>query len=124
MDNLQAIFIVLNDTNQTERVLELLLKCEMRGATIIESTGMSKVLKNNIPVIGSVRALLSQQHEHNQTIFAVTKHPEKIDHAIDLISEEFKGFKEPCSGMIFVIPVIRAIGFGKKDCPSMFDHES
>lgn len=124
MDNLQAIFIVLNDPNQTERVLELLLKCEMRGATIIESTGMSKVLKANIPVIGSVRALLSQQHEHNQTIFAVTKHPEKIDQAIDLINQEFNGFKEPCSGMIFVVPVIKAVGLGQKNSPSEFDQDS
>lgn len=123
MENLQAFFIVFNDTNQTERVLELLLQCEMRGATIIDSTGMGKVLKGNIPVIGSIHSLLSQQHEHNQTIFAVTKHPEKIERAVELITQEFNGFKEPCSGMIFVVPVIKAIGLGRKDCPSEFDQD-
>ncbi|NLY76316.1 MAG: hypothetical protein GX075_13620 [Firmicutes bacterium] len=118
MENLQAIFIVLSDQTHTERTLELLLECEIRGATVIESTGMGQVLKGNIPVIGSIRSILSQQRPHNQTIFAVSRNPEKIDRAIELISREFNGFKNPCSGMIFVVPVIKAIGFGQKNLPS------
>ena len=119
MENLQAIFIVLSDQTHTERTLELLLECEIRGATVIESTGMGQVLKGNIPVIGSsIRSILSQQRPHNQTIFAVSRHPEKIDRAIELISREFNGFKDPCSGMIFVVPVIKAIGLGQKNLPS------
>lgn len=118
MDNkesLQAIFIILSDTSYTESVLKILVDCEIRGATIMETQGMGQVLGGNIPVIGSVRALLSQQHENNQTIFAVSKHPEKIDKAMAQISEKMKGFNTPCSGMMFVVPVLKAVGLGIKD---------
>ncbi|HBG15193.1 MAG TPA: hypothetical protein DDW93_00305 [Firmicutes bacterium] len=115
MDNSQAIVIVLSDPGRTERVLKLLLESEIRGATIIESMGMGQVLEGSVPVIASIRTLLTQQRHYNQTIFAVSKHPEKVDHAIKLISEEFDDFKEPCTGMIFVVPVVKAVGLGRKD---------
>lgn len=118
---LQAIFIVLSSSHRLERVLNILVESEIRGATIMETTGMGQILGDNLPVIGSLKAILSQQREHNHTIFAVSKHPEKIENAMKLISEEFNGFKEPCSGMVFVVPVVRAMGFGRKDCPQRFD---
>lgn len=114
MENLQALFIVISDPGRTERVLEILVECEIRGATIVESMGMGRVLSDNIPVFASLRAILSRQHENNQTIFAVSKYPAKIDKAMELISDEFNGFKDPCSGMVFVVPVLKAIGFGQK----------
>lgn len=115
MENIQVLFIVYSEPDKTERVLELLLQCEIRGATIIESMGMAKVMAVNIPVFASVRSLLSGQREHNQTVFAVSKYPKKINKALELISKEFDGFKEPCSGMMFVLPVTKAVGFGKKE---------
>ena len=118
MDNLQALFVVLDDPARLERVLDILLECEIRGATIIESMGMGQVLSGNIPVVGSLRTILAKQHENNQTIFAVSKHPAKINKAMELISAEFNGFKEPCSGMMFVVPVLKAVGFGRKDSPA------
>lgn len=121
MDNLQAIFIVLGNPDRLEKVLNILVESEIRGATIMETMGMGQVLGGNIPVIGSLRAILSQQHHHNQTIFAISKYPEKIDLAMKRISEEFDDFQDPCSGMIFVVPVIKAIGFGRKDCIESFE---
>jgi nitrogen regulatory protein PII len=115
MESSQAIFIVLSDPGRTERALKLLLDCEIRGATVIESMGMGHVLEDSIPVIASIRSLLSQQRESNQTIFAVSKYPEKIEKAVKMISEEFDGFKEPCTGLIFVVPVVTAVGLGRKD---------
>lgn len=123
MDNkesLQAVFIILSDTSYTESVLKTLADCEIRGATIMETQGMGQALGGNIPVIGSVRALLSQQNENSQTIFAVSKYPDKIDKAMGQISEKMNGFNQPCSGMMFVIPVIKAVGFGKKEDPANF----
>lgn len=114
MDTLQALFIILSDSDQTERVLEILLKCGMRGATIVETMGMGKVLAENMPIFGSLRALLPERHESSQTIFTVSKYPEKVDKAMEMISSEFNEFKEPCSGMMFVMPVVKAVGFGQK----------
>ncbi|HOJ78388.1 MAG TPA: hypothetical protein PLZ08_06345 [Bacillota bacterium] len=115
MENWQALFIVISDSEKTERVLEILLESEIRGATIVESMGMGKMLADNIPVFGSLRNLLSRQHETSQTIFAVSKHPDKIEKAMEQIAKEFDGFQEPCTGMMFVVPVCKAVGIGKKE---------
>lgn len=118
MESLQAIFIVISDPGKREKVLKILLECEIRGATIIETLGMSQALDGNIPVIGSLKAILTEKRQYNQTIFAVSKHPEKIDKAVELISAEFNDFKAPYSGMLFVVPVIKAVGIGHKDSPT------
>lgn len=113
-EELQALFVVLTDLDRTEELFDILLKCEIRGATIIESSGMGTAISETMPVFGSLRSLLTNRNEHNQTIFAISRYPEKIDKALAMISELFDGFKEPCSGMAFVMPVAKAIGFGSK----------
>ena len=49
--NLQALFIVLDEPDRLEEVLEILLECELRGATIIDSQGMAKVLSSRVPFL-------------------------------------------------------------------------
>lgn len=114
MSDFRALFMVLSDPDKTEQVLDILLQCEIRGATIIDSLGMGQIMASNVPVFGTLRSLLSKQHENNQTIFAVSEHPEKIDKAIEIVSKEFDDFQEPCSGMIFVVPVLKVVGVGTK----------
>ena len=62
---------------------------------------------------------MAQQHENSKTIFAVSKHPEKIDKVMKLIAEKMHGFSEPNSGMMFVVPVLKAVGIGKKKLHKM-----
>ncbi len=115
-EQIQALFIVTNDPEKTEQVLEVLLDCEIRGATIIETQGMAKVLSNiNIPIFLGLRDLMAEEQAHNRTIFALSKHPDKIDQAMDKISAMFHSFEEACTGMMFVVPVLKAVGLGRKD---------
>lgn len=111
---IQALFIVVNDPEKTEQVLEVLFECEMRGATVIETQGMAKVLSDHIPIFFGLRGLIANEHAHNRTIFALSKHPEKIDQAMDKLSKMFHSFEEACTGMMFVVPVLKAVGLGRK----------
>lgn len=113
-ENIQALFIVINDPDRLDQVLEILLECEIPGATIIESQGMAKVLSDHIPIFFGLRGLNLNEHESNRTIFALSKHPEKIDKAMEKLSTMFHGFEEAFTGMMFVVPVTKAIGVGRK----------
>ncbi|HEY8345177.1 MAG TPA: hypothetical protein VIL66_08325 [Bacillota bacterium] len=113
-EKIQALFIIINDPDKLEDVLQVLLDCEIRGATIMETQGMAKVLSDRIPIFFGLRGLLEDEHELNKTIFALSKHPEKIDQAIAKLSEMFHSFEEACTGMMFVVPVVKAIGLGQK----------
>lgn len=113
-ENIQALFIIIDDPEKLEHVLEVLLECEMRGATIMETQGMAKVLSDHIPIFFGLRDFAANEHQHNRTIFALSKHPEKIDQAIEKLSIMFHSFDEVCTGMMFVVPIIKAIGLGRK----------
>ncbi|NLY91644.1 MAG: hypothetical protein GX081_08590 [Firmicutes bacterium] len=111
---IQALFIIVDDPEKTEQVLEVLLECEMRGATVIETQGMAKVLSANIPIFFGLKGLMTKEHAHNRTIFALSKHPEKINQAMEKLSTMFHNFAEACTGLMFVVPVVKAVGLGRK----------
>ena len=113
-ETVQALFIIINDPEKTEQVLEVLLGCEMRGATVIETQGMAKVLSDHIPIFFGLRELMANEHAHNKTIFALSKHPDKIDQAMEKLSTMFHSFEEACTGLMFVVPVLKAVGLGRK----------
>jgi nitrogen regulatory protein PII len=113
-ENIQALVVVISDPDKLEQVLEVLLECEIRGATIIETQGMAKVLSDHIPIFFGLRGMNLNERERNRTIFALSKHPEKIDKAMEKLSTMFHGFEEAFTGMMFVVPVTKAIGVGRK----------
>jgi nitrogen regulatory protein P-II 1 len=113
-ENIQALFVVINDPDKLDQVLEALLECEIPGATIIETQGMAKVLSDHVPIFFGLRSLAANEREGNRTVFALSKHPEKIDHAIEKLSAMFHGFEEAFTGMMFVVPVIKAVGVARK----------
>jgi len=114
VENIQALFVVISDPDKLDQVLEVLLECEIRGATIIETQGMAKLLSDHVPIFFGLRSLIANEREGNRTIFALSRHPEKIDKAIEKLSAMFHGFEEAFTGMMFVVPVIRAVGVGRK----------
>lgn len=113
-ENIQALVVVISDPDKLEQVLEVLLECEIRGATIIETQGMAKVLSDHVPIFFGLRGMNLNERERNRTIFALSKHPEKIDKAMEKLSTMFHGFEEAFTGMMFVVPVTKAIGVGRK----------
>lgn len=113
-ENYQALFIIIDDQGRVDEVLEVLLACEIRGATIIETQGMAKALSNRIPLFAGLREIASNEHQRNKTIFAISKHPEKVDKAMEIIAEKFNNFSEASSGGMFVVPVVKMVGLGKK----------
>ena len=120
-ENIQALFVIINDPDKLEDVLEILLACEIRGATIMETQGMAKVLSNRIPIFLGLRGLIEDEHERNKTIFALSKHPDKINQAIERLSDMFHSFEEACTGMMFVVPVLKAVGLGQKFSQDMIE---
>jgi len=120
-ENIQALFVILNDPDKVEDVLKILLDCEIRGATIIETQGMAKVLSDHIPIFFGLRGLIEDEHERNKTIFALSKHADKIDQAMERISAMFHCFEEACTGMMFVLPVLKAVGLGQKVAQDMME---
>jgi len=86
----------------------------LRGATIVDSQGMAKVLSSRVPFFAGLSGLLGERKQ-NKTIFTVSQYPEKFEREMAKIAEKFHDFEEPCSGLMFTIPVLNAVGLGKRN---------
>lgn len=65
---MQLVVLVLNKTECLEELLEKFVEINVKGATIIESSGMAKALYNDSHVsdlFGSLRALINPQGEQD-----------------------------------------------------------
>ena len=59
---MRLLFFVMNKTDKLEKLLTEFLQAGIKGATVLSSTGMARVLTNHddeedIPFLGSLRAM-------------------------------------------------------------------
>ncbi len=104
---MKCLFIVLNDTEKLDGLLESLGNNGIKGATVVESTGMAHRLINNdysTRFLGSLRSVLNPERETNYTIFMVLN-DEDIDKAKKAIKDVLGDINKPDTAIIFSMPV-------------------
>ncbi len=116
------LVVVLNKTEKLESILERFVDVDVRGATVIDSIGMGRTLEAEIPIFGTLQEILSAgkgRRPENKTIFTVIKEERTLRDAQRAIKEELAGFKEPGTGIMFVLPIMDFIGLS----PSLKEEE-
>lgn len=105
------LVIVINDPTNVSKILKKFLEIDIRGATIIDSKGMGRILSTEIPAFSSLRKFLSgaENEVENHTIFSVIRTEETLQRAIDEINKIIN-FEKPGSGIMFTISVISVYG--------------
>lgn len=106
-----VLFFVLDKTERLDDVLETFLECGIKGATVINSTGMGRILSGSVPLFADLRSLFEDDRKFNYTIFAVLEDERKIDRLAELLTSVIGDLDEPGTGMLFTVPVGRIIGF-------------
>lgn len=105
---MKVLFIILNQEDYLDDVLSTLVKYNVKGATIVDSQGMGSAIVNNdytdIPLFGSLKNLLKEQHPHNKTIFTVIEDDDLLEKVVNEIKVILKDAKKP-SGFMFTLPV-------------------
>ncbi|EEG78498.1 P-II family nitrogen regulator [Dethiobacter alkaliphilus] len=108
---MDMLTIILNNTEDLDAVLETLLKVGVRGATVIDSSGMGRTLCTKVPLFGGIRNLFEDCRPNNVTIFSVIKDPGKLRNAINAVKKTMGDLERPGAGFMFVVPVTEAYGF-------------
>lgn len=118
-EKMQALFLVLNETDFLEDILEAFVEIGVKGATIVDSQGMGRALADNsdqhIPMFGYLRNLMDDAHPYNKTIFTVLESQQLVDTVVNKINEVVGDIDRPGVGFIFTMPVgsVYGIGHGK-----------
>ncbi len=108
------LVLVLDDIEKFPEVIEAWEEVGVPGVTILDSVGtrrlQERVQRDDMPLIPSLRSLFSSDEDHNRTLFTVVEDDAILDAAISAAQKVTGNFKEPNTGILFVIPVSRAWG--------------
>ena len=113
---MQVLFLVLNKTECLEPLLEKLLESGVRGATILESTGMMRVLDrggDDAPMFGALRHLFDPERNGSKTLMMVLE-DHQAEKVRGIINEVTGGIHRPDTGILFAVPALYTEGM--EDC--------
>lgn len=107
------LMMVLDDSAHLNDVLQAWMSAGVKGVTILESTGVNRVLPR--PTAGPMFAGFSQifgsgRVGHN-TIFAVIDDMETAEMAVAATESVLGDLTKPHTGIIFAVPVAKTWGF-------------
>lgn len=111
------LVFVLDCIEECPNVLDAWEKAGVTGATILESTGMARVrnvIRDDMPLIPSLRDLLSSREEHHRTLFCVIEDDEILERAVAATEQVAGDLTRENTGILFVMPVTRVIGLKKR----------
>lgn len=107
-DKMEVLVIVLNEIDLLDDLLMKFQNNDIRGATIIDSMGMVRVLANeygdDVPLFGSLKMMLNENRPFNKTIFTVL--PEaKIPIAMQCVRDVVGDLNREGVGIMFTLPI-------------------
>ncbi|HSM56000.1 MAG TPA: hypothetical protein VK879_07585 [Candidatus Sulfomarinibacteraceae bacterium] len=108
------VLLILNNIEQSPDVLDAWEAAEVPGITILESTGLgtvrSQALRDDIPLMPSLRDLFRSQEHHHRTLFTVVEGEAMVNRLIAITQRTVGDLEQPHNGVLFVLPVSRVVG--------------
>jgi nitrogen regulatory protein P-II 1 len=114
---MHLLVCVINRQEDLERVLSGFVELGVTGATVLESRGMARLVSRELPVLAGLQAVLAQARPTNSTVFSVIESTERLEAAVRMVEKVCGGLDAPASGIVFTVPVERAIGMAHGQTP-------
>jgi len=111
------LIMVLDDSTRLNEVLAAWTAAGVAGVTILESTGINRVLlrRRAEPAFAGFSQIFGSGRVGHNTLFAVIENLALADAAVAATEEVLGHIVEPNTGIIFAVPVARAWGFSRPD---------
>ena len=113
---MQVVTLVLNKTEYLEALLEALLNNGIQGCTVLNSTGMMRVIEqsgDDMPMFGAFRHLFDPERRSSKTLVMVLEDDE-VAVARRVIETVTGGLDKPDTGILFAMPALFVEGMGAK----------
>lgn len=106
---MRAVIIVLNDLEYLDDVLEAFVRLGVKGATILDSYGMGKALRESERLSylmkGTIDRKVPEETHTSKTIFSVVPDNDDADFLIKTIENLLNFSKSDSIGFVFSMPV-------------------
>lgn len=104
-----ALFIVLNQTDYLDDILEKFVEVGVTGATVLDSQGMASAIMHadnrSIPLFGSLKTLVDGARPYNKTIFTVLKSDDMVEKTVAAVQEVLQDVSPTGLGFMFSVPI-------------------
>ena len=104
---MQMFMLVLNREECLEPILEEMLEKGIGGATILESTGMMRVLNDDqnvdLPMLGLIRHFYNPERKTSKTMMTLIR-DEQLPVLMKIINDKTGGLNKPTTGIAFASP--------------------
>jgi nitrogen regulatory protein P-II 1 len=110
---MELLVLVIDRGDKLDSILSGFIELGVTGATIIESQGMVRELTKesaSTPVFAGLQDLIANSRPQSSTVFSVIETREKLDAAIQMIKDKCGDMTNPGTGILFTIPINRAVG--------------
>lgn len=106
------LLMVLDDATRLDDVLEAWIQAGVRGVTILESTGLQRIMRRKEAgsmFMGFSRLVQDTTVGHN-TLFALIDSLQVAEAAVAATEAVLGDLRQPNTGIVFVVPVVRSWG--------------
>lgn len=103
---MKLVVYVMNNTSKLDDFLHQLKEKEIKGATILDSTGMARKLIENddMDFIGSLKVLFDNPRVESKTILMALE-DEQVQIALDIVHQVAGDLSRPNTGIVFTVPI-------------------
>lgn len=104
------LIILVVKESLVQDILNAFIELDITGATIVNSQGMGRTLAFEFPIFAGFLNEMKGSKPYNKTIFSAVDDLTVIDKLQRLLREIDIDFTQPDTGVIFAVPIHRAIG--------------
>ncbi len=112
------VVLIIDDPDNCQAVLDAWEDAGTTGITILWSSGLGRLRKaaflEDMPLMPSLREVLSRQEIHHRTLLSVVKDEATADRLVEATQRIIGDLDQPNTGFLFVVPVLRAYGLNRK----------
>jgi nitrogen regulatory protein PII len=109
---MQLYILVLSKTEALPTLISNLADCGIKGATIIDSSGMATMLTGHSGNTLSLRDIVNPGRQQNKTVFMVIEDNE-VELVTRIIEDTVGSLTDKDTGVVFAMPVPYTKGFNK-----------
>ena len=111
------LIMVLDDSARLNEVLDAWLASGVKGVTVLESTGVNRVLQRAEagPMYAGFSQIFGSGRVGHNTLFAVIDELDVAESAVSATEEILGDLTGPDTGIIFLVPVIKTWGLPQPD---------
>ena len=109
---------VLEQTQHLSSILEGFSKIGIQGSTVLDSTGMGRVLMKtsaSLPVMEQINKVLKDLESANKIMLTVIREKVVLEKAVNVIKSFCGDLKEPGKGILFAFPLELVEGLPETD---------